>query len=275
MIEQRPATVAALLAASTLPALEARALLARQLGVAREQLIAHPEQTVIAADAAAFERLAERRRGGEPLAYVLGEKEFLGRLFSVTPDVLVPRPETELLVELALSRLDAYAPVRILDLGTGSGCIAISLALQRPCSEVVATDSSAAALRVARANAARLQARNVRFEHGDWFAALPQAARLDLIVANPPYVAASDPHLDDLRHEPSLALISGAAGLTALRTIVEGAPLHLRPGGWLMLEHGFEQGEAVRAMLGTPKWSSVGTHADAAGLERVTAARAV
>lgn len=275
MSNERPATVATLLAASALPALESRVLLAHQLDVAREQLIAHPDRRVSATDAAAFERLVERRRGGEPIAYLLGEKEFFGHLFAVSPAVLVPRPETELLVELALRRIDARATARILDLGTGSGCIAISLAVQRPDVEVVATDASAAALQIARLNAARHQVHNVRFQLGNWFAALPEPSHFDLIVGNPPYVATGDPHLDDLRHEPSLALLSGENGLTDLRTIIGGAPLHLRPGGWLLLEHGFQHGPAVRAMLAGPQWSDVETHADAAAIERVTLARAV
>ena len=275
MSSERPKTVAALLAASALPPLESRALLARQLDVAREHLVAHPGKTVSAADSAAFECLVERRHGGEPLAYLLGEKEFLGRLFTVSPEVLVPRPETELLVELALHRLGETAMARILDLGTGSGCIAISLALQRPRAEVIATDASETALRAARLNAARHQARNIRFELGNWFAALPAPSHFDLIAANPPYVAADDPHLYDLRFEPSLALVAGDDGLVALRAIVAGAQHHLRSGGWLLLEHGFQQGARVRVMLTAPNWTDVETHVDAAGLERVTLARSV
>ena len=267
--------VATLLASSALPSLEARALLAHQLNVAREHLIAHPDQAVSTAHATAFERLVERRRDGEPLAYLLGEKEFYGRMFAVSPVVLVPRPETELLVELALRRLEERAGARILDLGTGSGCIAVSLALERPRSDVIATDKSAATLHLARANAARHKAGNVRFEHADWFAGLPAHARFDLIVSNPPYVAANDPHLNDLRFEPSLALHGGHDGLAALRTIIEGAPAHLAPGGWLLLEHGCQQGSAVRTMLAGQSWSHVETRDDASGIERVTFAWAV
>lgn len=270
--------VAQLLAASALPAREARALLAHQLNVAREHLVAHPDHAVGASDAAAFEQLAARRRADEPLAYLLGEKEFYGRTFAVSPAVLVPRPETELLVDLALARLAECArrgrPPRVLDLGTGSGCIAISLAIESPRCEVTATDASTAALALARANAARLGAGNVAFAHGDWYAALPADARFDLIVANPPYVAEGDSHLCDLRFEPAPALIAEDGGLAALREIIDGAPLRLAPAGWLLLEHGDQQGAAVRAMLDERHWSRVQTHLDAAGLERVTMAGA-
>ena len=279
MSEQRRATVAQLLAASALPERESRALLARQLNVAREHLIAHPDQAVSASDAAAFKQLALRRCADEPLAYLLTEKEFYGRLFAVSPAVLIPRPETELLVDLALARLAACARSggrpRVLDLGTGSGCVAISLAIENPRAEIIATDTSTAALALARANAARLGARNVEFAAGDWYAALPADARFDLIVSNPPYVAEGDPHLPDLRFEPALALIAEAGGLAALRKIIEGAPSHLSPGGWLLLEHGGEQGAAVRALLEERRWISVQTHSDAAGLERVTVAGVV
>lgn len=267
-----------LLAASALPERESRALLARQLNVAREHLIAHPDQAVSASNAAAFEQLALRRRADEPLAYLLGEKEFYGRMFAVSPAVLIPRPETELLVDLALARLAACArsgrQPRVLDLGTGSGCIAVSLAIENPRAEIIATDASTAALALARANEVRLGARIVEFAHGDWYAALPADARFDLIVSNPPYVAEGDPHLADLRFEPALALIAEARGLAALRKIIEGAPSRLSPGGWLLLEHGCEQGAAVRALLEERRWNNVQTHFDAAGLERVTVAGA-
>lgn len=279
MSEQRRATVAQLLAASALPERESRALLARQLNVAREHLIAHPDQVVSASDAAGFEQLALRRRANEPLAYLLGEREFYGRMFAVSPAVLIPRPETELLVDLALAHLAGCArsgrQPHVVDLGTGSGCIAISLAIENPRAEIIATDASTAALTLARANAARLGADNVEFAAGDWYAALPADARFDLIVSNPPYVAAGDPHLADLRFEPALALIAEAGGLAALRTIIEGAPSHLSPGGWLLLEHGFEQGAAVRALLEERRWINIQTHFDPAGLERVTVAGVV
>ena len=260
-----------LLIASTLPVPEARALLAHQLGVARETLIARPEQRVAPADADGFAQLAERRRRGEPLAYLLGEKEFYGRLFSVSPAVLIPRPETELLVETAL----AYAAsdnAQVLDLGTGSGCIAITLGLERRSWRAIATDVSSQALAVARDNANKWQASNVTFRLGIWFSAVP-AQRFDLIVSNPPYVAADDPHLDSLRYEPTLALVAENKGLVCLQTIIEGAPVHLLPGGLLVLEHGHDQAHSVREMLMTRDWSDVVTRADLAGLDRVTLAR--
>jgi release factor glutamine methyltransferase len=251
------ATVAELLAASGLPALEARALLAHRLGVPRERLVAHPHTAVGAADAQAFEAASARRRAGEPLAYLLGEKEFYGRPFRVTPDVLVPRPETELLVDLALARLPQWTRPRVLDLGTGSGCIAVTLALEQPAAQVVATDISAAALAVAHDNAERLGAR-VDLRAGDWYAALAAAEQFDLIVANPPYVAVGDPHLDDLRFEPRVALTDRGDGLGCLAAIAGGAGPHLAPGGVLLVEHGYDQGDAVRRLLG-----SVGFEADA------------
>ena len=260
-----------LLIASTLPALEARALLAHQLGVTRERLIARPEQRVAPADADAFANLVERRRRGEPLAYLLGEKEFYGRLFAVSPAVLIPRPETELLVETAL----AYAAsdgTQVLDLGTGSGCIAITLGLERSSWRVIASDVSSQALGVARDNANKWQAKNVTFRLGIWFSAVP-AQRFDLIVSNPPYVAEGDPHLEALRFEPTNALVAEDNGLACLQTIIEGAPSHLVAGGLLVLEHGHDQAHAVRNMFATRGWSDVQTRTDPAGLDRVTFAR--
>lgn len=257
----------ALLAASGLPAAEARALLAHVLGAPREALIARPQQAVAASAADRFAALAARRRAGEPLAYLLGEREFYGRAFGVDANVLVPRPETETLVTLALTRLQALAAPRVLDLGTGSGCIAITLALQCPRATVVATDASLDALAVARANAERLAAR-VAFAHGDWYRAVE--GRFDLIVSNPPYVAEGDPHLAELRHEPPLALTAGADGLACLRTIIAGAPTHLTPGGWLLVEHGYGQGAAVRELFRAAGFAAIATERDLAGIERVT-----
>ena len=259
-----------LLIASTLPAPEGRALLAHQLGVARETLIARPEQCVAPADADAFAQLAERRRRGEPLAYLLGEKEFYGRQFAVSSAVLVPRPETELLVETALS-LDLNDGAQVADLGTGSGCIAITLALERPGWWVTATDASQQAIGVARNNAEKWRAGNITFRHGTWFSAAP-GRRFDLIVSNPPYVAAGDPHLDALRFEPTLALVAENNGLACLQTIIDGAPSHLVPGGFLVLEHGHDQADAVRDMLAAG-WSDVRMRTDLAGHARVTLAR--
>jgi release factor glutamine methyltransferase len=263
-------TVRALLASSGLASLEARLLLAEVLGVSRERLVADPEQTLAADAVARFEGLAARCRLGEPLAYLLGRREFYGRTFSVSPAVLVPRPESELLVDLALEALREHPAPRVLDLGTGSGCIAITLALARRDAEVVATDVSAAALAVAQANAQALGA-NVKWVASDWYAAIDE--RFDLIVSNPPYIAAGDPHLATLRCEPIDALTDHADGLGCLRRIVAGAPAHLRPGGWLLVEHGYDQGERVRQLLGDAGLHGVRTVRDLAGHDRVCIAR--
>jgi release factor glutamine methyltransferase len=256
------ATVAGLIAGSGLPLPEARALLAHRLGVARERLVAHPESIVGPADADAFAGLARRRALGEPLAYLLGEKEFYGRAFAVTPDVLVPRPETELLVDLALERMREIERPRVLDLGTGSGCIAVTLALECPGAQVTAIDASDAAL------AERLGAA-VAFSSGDWYDALPAGATFDLIVSNPPYVAAGDPHLQDLRFEPMRALVGGPGGLACLQVIATGAGRRLAPRGWLLVEHGYDQGAAV-AELFTRSGLIAEARADGAGHLRVT-----
>lgn len=264
-------TVAELLAASGLPALEARALLARELGVPRERLLAHPEDAVDPDSAGSFDALIRRRRAGEPLAYLLGGKEFYGRWFAVTPAVLVPRPETELLVEVALRQLAGTERPRILELGTGSGCIAITLALERRDAQVVAIDCSREALAVARANAAALGAA-LSFVQGNWFDPLSERSLFDLIVSNPPYVAADDPHLAALGHEPAQALVSGADGLADLRAIIAGGRTHLDADGMLAVEHGYDQADAVRALLGANDWCGIRTHRDAGAQERVTAA---
>lgn len=253
-----------------LPRREARALLAQVLGVSREALLAHPERPVAADECAAFDALAERLRRGEPIAYVLGSQAFYGREFRVSPAVLIPRPDTETLVEAALERLSGLPAPRVLDLGTGSGCIAITLALEHAQARVVAVDRSAAALDVARANAARLGA-GVEFLRGEWYA--PARGTFDMIVVNPPYVAAGDPHLAGLAHEPRIALTDEADGLTFLRAVVAGARARLRPRGWLLVEHGFDQGGAVRQQFAHCGFASVETLRDAAGHERVCCGR--
>ncbi len=262
--------VATLLAGSGLPAAEARALLAHVLGVSREHLVAHPERAVEASAEATFNALVRQRHDAVPLAYLLGEREFYGRPFKVTPAVLVPRPETELLVELALQRCDREH-ASVVDLGTGSGCIAITLALERPSWQVQAVDRSADALAIARANGAALGAR-VTWHEGDWLAPLG-GQRADLIVANPPYVAPGDPHLADLRHEPLAALVAEGGALHALATIIASAPSHLPPGGLLLLEHGYDQGEAVRTLLQDRGFADVETQRDGAGIDRVALGR--
>jgi release factor glutamine methyltransferase len=261
--------VAELIGASALPAREARALLAHRLRLPREQLIAHPEQLVSDCDAAVFRALAARRVAGEPLAYLLGTQEFYGRAFDVSPAVLVPRPETERLVELALERICGIAAPRVLDLGTGSGCIAVTLALERPDANVVATDVAESALAIAHGNANRLGAR-VEFHCGAWYEALPPgSAPFDLIAANPPYVARGDPHLEGLRFEPRHALTDGSDGLASLRAVVRGAADHAAARGWLIVEHGYDQQDAVCALFVQHGWRA---HAflDLAGQPRVT-----
>lgn len=262
---------ARLLAESGLSRLEARSLLAAVLGEPIETLVAHPERPVGAAAAQRFAALAVRRLAGEPLAYLLGEKEFYGRRFAVSPDVLVPRPETETLVQQALDRLRARPAAHVLDLGTGSGCIAITLALESPPARVLAVDRSAAALAVAAANARRLGAA-VEFRRSDWFDAV--TGRFDLIVGNPPYVAAADPHLPALRHEPRQALVAGADGLDDLRRIVAAAPAHLQAGGWLIVEHGHDQAADVRALYAQAGFVEIETACDLAGVPRVCSGRA-
>ena len=259
--------------ASPLGRPDTRALLAHQLGVTRERLIAQPELRVAPADVQAFAQLVQRCQRGEPLAYVLGEKEFYGRMFEVSPAVLIPRPETELLVEVALSA-GLNDGAQVLDLGTGSGCVALTLSLERPSWQVTATDVSRDALEVARANAAKLSVANIAFRKGSWFSALSDQ-RFDLIVSNPPYVAAGDSHLQALRFEPQIALVASGNGIACLQQIIESAPRHLLPGGILALEHSYEQGEAVRALFNTGAWCEARTLADFAGLDRVTRARLV
>jgi release factor glutamine methyltransferase len=254
------------------PAAEARLLLQQVLGWTPAQVAAHPERVLEGADTARFDQLVARRAGGEPVAYLLGRREFYGREFAVSPSVLIPRPETELLVELGLIKLRGVAAPRILDLGTGSGCVALSLALEIPDAQVTAADVSPAALAVARGNAERMGA-VVQFLESDWFAAL--GGRFDLIVANPPYVAEGDPHLavGDLRFEPAKALACGVDGLGAIRTIVATAPAHLAPGGWLLLEHGYDQAQQVRTLLEAAGFADIEQHRDLADLPRTSGGR--
>ena len=262
------------MAQSGLPPLEARMLMAQVLEKPRAWLIAHADEVVSAEAGKAFAALAERRTGGEPVAYILGVREFHGLEFGVTRAVLIPRPETELLVDLALERMPANAAQRVLDLGTGSGAVAIALAKERPQARVTAVDVDYAALSVARANASR-QKVSVRFFCGDWFGALPGES-FDLIVSNPPYVAAGDPHLamGDLRFEPQRALAGGADGLDCIRAIVAKAAAHLNPGAWLLFEHGYDQSEACRALLEQQGYGEVQSWPDLAGIPRVSGGRA-
>jgi release factor glutamine methyltransferase len=252
------------------PALDAELLLAHVVAEPRARLRSHPEIPVDPQQRDRYLELIARRAAGEPLAYLTGRKAFWSLELIVTPAVLIPRPETELLVERALA-LGPEGTARVADLGTGSGAIALALAHERPRWRVVATDLSAAALAVARANAAALGLGRVELRAGDWFGALA-GERFDLIVCNPPYIAAGDPALADpaLRHEPSLALTPGADALASLRTIARGAPPHLVPGGWLLLEHGAGQAADLARELVLAGFAHVRSHRDLAGHERVT-----
>jgi len=253
---------------------EGELLLAHALRRSRAWLFAHPESEPDASQVRAFDELLGRRQAGEPVAYLTGRRAFWTFELEVTPAVLIPRPETERLVELALEHLPPAADVQVADLGTGSGAIALALAQERPRARVLATDASAAALAVAQANARRLGLVNVLFAQGDWCDALG-GTRFDLVVSNPPYIAEADPHLaaGDLRHEPVAALASGADGLVAIRSIVDAARAHLRHGGQLLFEHGFDQGAAARDLLATAGYADIATARDLEGRERVSGGR--
>jgi release factor glutamine methyltransferase len=251
-----------------IPASEARLLLMHAASVTATEIAAYPERDLPSAQLPEFMSLVSRRVAGEPIAYLLGKKEFYGRDFKVTPAVLIPRPETELLVDIALGKVSHGGTPRVLDLGAGSGCVAITLALERGC-EVTAVDISPDALAVARDNAARLGAK-VKFVESDWFAAVE--GQFDLIVGNPSYVAEGDPHLaeGDLRFEPVTALACGADGLSAIRRILADARHHLAPGGWLFLEHGYDQAESMRQLLEEAGFQGIEQHRDLAGIVRIS-----
>jgi release factor glutamine methyltransferase len=255
--------------ASPSAALDAELLVAHVLGAGRSALAADPARVLAPEELFALESLARRRLGGEPVAYLTGRREFWSLELEVTPDVLVPRPETELVVERVLAAIAGIDRPSVLDLGTGSGAIALAVARERPDAAVTATDSCAAALAVAKRNAVRLELRNLRFVEGSWFGALP-GARFQVIASNPPYVAAADPALAALVHEPRHALVAGEDGLAALADIVSAGPAHLEPGGSLVVEHGASQGAAVRALFAAAGLAAVTTRADLAGHERVT-----
>ncbi len=254
------------------PRLDARLLMQHLLGITHAQFLADPDRRLSGEELEAFLSLILRRERGEPVAYLVGEKDFYSRSFRVTPDVLIPRPDTELIVTLALKRLKTLAWPRVLDLGTGSGAIAVTIACEHPEAAVLAVDVSSEALAVARGNADRLGGR-VSFLQSDWFAALGDE-QFDLVVANPPYVAARDPHLlqDGLPFEPDLALTDGGDGLSCIRRIVGDAPRHLLPGGWLLIEHGYDQAAAVRALLGDGPYAEIATWQDLSGVDRVSGA---
>ena len=266
--------VATLLRQAPLEALENRILVSHVLGLSRIQLITQSERLVTAAEAAQLNAVFQQRLDGEPIAYIVGEREFFGLPLQVSPAVLIPRPDTELLVELALERLPPGAS--LLDMGTGSGAIAVAIAHHRPDAVVTALDVSEAALQIAKANALR-HAPNVTFLRSDWYAALAGAdtPRFAVIASNPPYIVAGDRHLTegDLRFEPVDALTDHDDGLSALRIIIAGAPDHLLPGGWLLLEHGYDQAEAVRALLTAQGFDAVQSWRDLAGIERASGGR--
>ena len=251
---------------------DAQVIIAHLLGVNRAYLVANPLRVLTETEDARVDMMVSQRAAGHPVAYLLGKREFHSRDFTVGPDVLIPRPETEVLVEVALAKLRPRASPSVLDLGTGSGAIALTLACERPDARVTATDASRPALVVARANAAALGcAARVRFLEGSWYAPVA-GERFDVIVANPPYVAADDAHLatGDLRFEPGSALTDGSAdGLDSIRAIVAGALGHLAPGGWLLFEHGFDQSEPVRQLLIAAGFTERASIPDLAGIPRV------
>ncbi|MFM0318020.1 peptide chain release factor N(5)-glutamine methyltransferase [Paraburkholderia nemoris] len=275
-----PVTPAALLRASPLPSLEARILLTHVLGWRHTQLITRSDEALDGSVIEQYRALEARRVAGEPVAQLVGAREFFGLDFEVTPDVLIPRPETELLVETALAAMENILRPRVLDLGTGTGAIAVAIASIRPDAQVWALDRSAEALAVATRNAKRLlDAKRpggaVDLQQSDWYSSLDAALRFDVIVSNPPYIASGDPHLSegDLRFEPRGALTDEADGLSAIRKIVAGAPTRLTANGVLWLEHGYDQAEAVRALLTAQGFMQVRSEHDLAGIERISGGR--
>ena len=265
-------TLATVLKMAPLDPLENRILLCHALRLTRVQLITQSERRLDEAESDALKALYARRLRGEPIAYIVGLREFYGLDFRVTPDVLIPRPDTELLVELAMERLPTGGA--LLDMGTGSGAIAVAIAHSRPDAVVTALDASTAALAIARENAAAHQARVTLLE-SDWYGALAKDQRFAVIASNPPYIVEGDVHLSqgDLRFEPVDALTDHGDGLSDLRTIIDGAPAHLAPQGWLLMEHGYDQAAAVRALLAGTGFMDVQSWRDLAGIERVSGGR--
>jgi len=260
-------TVGEALAASGIEVREARLLLAAATGFSEASVLAFQEKALPSEAEHRFRDFARRRSGGEPVAYILGRKEFYSLELVVTPAVLIPRPETELLVDLVLAR----KPASVLDMGTGSGAIALAIKRHLPGARVVASDASAAALEVAKRNATRLNL-DIELRHGRWFEAVA-GERFEAVVCNPPYVVAGDPHLAQLPFEPRLALEAGADGLDALRVVAREAPAHLLPGGWLLVEHGMGQQAAVRELLEAAGLETGSGWPDLAGIPRVAGGR--
>ncbi|WP_353192798.1 peptide chain release factor N(5)-glutamine methyltransferase [Pandoraea pnomenusa] len=273
------ATVASLLREPGLPPMESRILLSHVLGWSRTQLITRDREPLAPDTVAVYRTLHARRVAGEPIAYLTGTREFFGLTLTVSPSVLIPRPETELLVELALARIEGRQSPRVLDLGTGSGAIALAIAHSRPDAQVTALDRSTDALAVAQANARQLGLDGrVQFIESDWYDALPpQTPPFDLIVSNPPYIVSGDEHLSqgDLRFEPVDALTDHADGLAALRVIVAGAPSRLLTDSWLLCEHGYHQAADVRALCVAAGLADVFSERDLADIERTTGGRRV
>lgn len=269
-----PLSIAAALAQSGLVPVDGRALLAHVLGVDRGWLLAHDRGALSREAATQFFALAKRRREGEPIAYLIGRREFWGLDLGVTRAVLIPRPETETLVEAALVRIPRDQHARVLDLGTGSGAIALAIAKERPCVRVVATDISPEALDVARANATKLRIDNVAFIESDWYASVPANA-IDIIVSNPPYVAPDDPHMSegDLRFEPRVALSPGGDALAAIKAVIFGAFSRLKPGGALLVEHGYDQSDIASELFARAGFEAIARLRDLAGIHRVVAGR--
>jgi release factor glutamine methyltransferase len=257
-------TIEEVLRASGINPREARLLLAAATGRSEASVLAHPEKSLLEKEKSQFLEMAARRAAGEPIAYILGHKDFYGLQLTVNPAVLIPRPETELLVDLALAR----EPKSVLDVGTGSGAIALAIKRHRPQVRVVATDASAAALDVARRNAVRFDL-EIEFRHGRWFEPVG-GERFEAIISNPPYVVIGDPHLAALPHEPRIALLGGADGLDGFRVLAREAPAHLLPGGWLLVEHGEGQHEAVRGLLEAAGLETTASWPDLAGIPRVS-----
>ncbi len=250
---------------------DARVLLQHALNVSHTHLIVHSDRELLPEQAQYFGELTQRRACGEPVAYLTGKREFYSLDFKVTPAVLIPRPETELLVDLALERIPVDRSSKVLDLGTGSGAIALTIARHRPLASIIAVDISIEAIAIAKSNAEQLDVQNVSILEGDWYDGLA-GERFDLIVSNPPYVASADPHLarGDLRFEPSIALTDGGDGLDCLRSIIRSAPAHLVAGGTLLVEHGYDQAEACRRLMNNAGIGAIICHPDLAGIPRIS-----
>lgn len=254
------------------PRLDAELLLSCVLDRPRSYLLCHPQELMEQADASRYGQVIQRRANDEPVAYLTGHKEFWSLDLRVNDTVLIPRPDTETLVETALQHIGVGQPLTVADLGTGSGAIALALASERPACRIIACDRSHPALAVARGNAARLDLQHIEFHHGDWYQALA-GERIDMVVSNPPYVSENDPHLEALRFEPRPALVAPANGLRCLRRLILGAPASLRPGGRLLLEHGPDQDDFVRRLMAKQGFVDIVTVNDLAGLPRVTGGR--